>query len=159
MLVDLPAGAINEQLIALMDPVQRLDTGLYVADINFEHALDAVLVEAYPYDIYDAATMSISVTLSPLSPGLPTESYGVCDYPQQVIEKYPGLLTDTRECIIRFCEFRRDDETGWRWHKWGPYIGEQNPQYEYLRDEPEIEAVWAYHIHEIKDGIKPWEAR
>jgi hypothetical protein len=39
-------------------------------------------------------------------------------------------------------------EGGWRWHKWGEYIGKYEPQYEYLYDEPEIEKVYVYHIYE-----------
>lgn len=40
-------------------------------------------------------------------------------------------------------------EGGWRWHKWGPYIGVQNPQCEYLYDEKNIDVVYTYHIYEI----------
>jgi len=39
---------------------------------------------------------------------------------------------------------------GWRWHKWGEYIGTQNPQMEYIHDEPEIEKVYVYHIYELE---------
>lgn len=30
------------------------------------------------------------------------------------------------------------------------YIGIQNPQYEYLYDEEDIEKVYCYHIYEVK---------
>jgi hypothetical protein len=39
---------------------------------------------------------------------------------------------------------------GWRWHKWGPYIGTQEPKCEYIHDEPEIEEVFTYHVYELK---------
>lgn len=54
---------------------------------------------------------------------------------------------------------RKADQThdgGWRWNKWwGPYIGSQRPQFEYLYDEPEIDEVFCYHIYEKKLGA--WE--
>jgi hypothetical protein len=37
---------------------------------------------------------------------------------------------------------------GWRWHKWGPYMGTQNSQREYLHDEPSISEIFCYHIME-----------
>jgi hypothetical protein len=46
-------------------------------------------------------------------------------------------------------EVRKDDQPkqgGWRWHKWGPYIGTHEKQFEYLADEEGIERVFCYHI-------------
>ena len=40
---------------------------------------------------------------------------------------------------------------GWRWHKWGPYIGTQDPQCEYLADEPEIKEVFVYRFIQLHD--------
>lgn len=37
-------------------------------------------------------------------------------------------------------------EGGWRWHKWGEYIGDHTPTAEYLYDEPEIERVYVVSI-------------
>ena len=42
---------------------------------------------------------------------------------------------------------------GWRWHKWGEYIGKLNPQCKYLDDEEfgdNFEYVLCYHLYEIK---------
>ena len=38
---------------------------------------------------------------------------------------------------------------GWRWRKWGPYIGVKTPTTEYLDDEPEIDSVLVYHLYEV----------
>ena len=35
---------------------------------------------------------------------------------------------------------------GWRWHKWGEYIGKHNPQYEYLNHETEIDYVLVWKL-------------
>lgn len=79
---------------------------------------------------------------------------GVCDGPQQLLEKYGKYIReDKRNFIISFVEIRKDEQSstgGWRWHKWGSYVGEQDPQYEYLYNEPDIDVVYTYHIYEVK---------
>lgn len=32
---------------------------------------------------------------------------------------------------------------------WGAYIGNQNPQHEYIYDDKHIDKVYCYHIYEI----------
>lgn len=81
-------------------------------------------------------------------------SYGVCDNWEQIVETWPELEDDPRHFIIALQEIRRDEQPergGWRWHKWGEYIGTQDSQMEYLHDEPEIETVYVFHIYEIKE--------
>ena len=79
-------------------------------------------------------------------------SYGVCDSPEQVIEKYGATLSDKwRRFVLLITPVLRGEQPasgGWRWHKWGPYIGDQKPTCEYLHDEPEIELVYVFHIYE-----------
>jgi hypothetical protein len=80
-------------------------------------------------------------------------SYGVCDSPEQLLSLY-DFEKDPRKLCIAFTELLKEDQEpsgGWRWHKWGPYIGKQKPQYEYLFDEPIIERVYVYHIIELLD--------
>jgi hypothetical protein len=78
--------------------------------------------------------------------------YGVCDSPDQFMRKAGAILTvPDRVFVVSFVHLRKADESpggGWRWHKWGEYIGEQDPQCEYLYDEPVIEEVWTYHVYE-----------
>lgn len=79
--------------------------------------------------------------------------YGVCDTVDQVVEKWPELLTDPRRFIICFTQIDRADQPehgGWRWHKWGEYIGTKEPMSEYLADEPEIDSVLCFSIIELK---------
>jgi hypothetical protein len=83
-------------------------------------------------------------------------SYGVCDNVQQVKDKYSKWLEnlENRFCIS-FTRVRKSEQSpqgGWRWHKWGGYIGEKNPQMEYLYDEDDsIEEVYCYHIYQLLD--------
>jgi hypothetical protein len=77
-------------------------------------------------------------------------AYGVCDSIEQVLTLFPELEAPGREFIVTLTEVRRDVQGstgGWRWHKWGPYIGSHTPLFEYLYDES-IERVFVYHIYE-----------
>jgi hypothetical protein len=77
--------------------------------------------------------------------------YGVCDNIEQVLNRF-DFEADERVFVINFVEIRRDEQPadgGWRWHKWGEYIGTQDPQCEYIHDEPKIESVFCYHVYEI----------
>jgi hypothetical protein len=51
------------------------------------------------------------------------------------------------------CKISKKDQPyvgGWRWHKWGKYIGDQNPMCEYIADEPEIDFVYVYNLYKVK---------
>ncbi len=80
-------------------------------------------------------------------------AYGVCDSVENLLQKIPLLKESRRHFVITVKTVRRDPSNrgkggGWRWHKWGAYIGDQKPTTEYLDDEPEIEAIMVYHIYE-----------
>ena len=77
--------------------------------------------------------------------------YGVCDSVEQLLAACPELEDRGREFVVTVTPVCKDDEPdygGWRWHKWGKYIGTQNPQCEYIRDEPSIDEVLCFHIYE-----------
>ena len=81
--------------------------------------------------------------------------YGVCDNWKQIFEKIHKLKyyqESTEKFCIFLCRHRKIDQPdwgGWRWHKWGRYIGEYEPQAEYLYDEPEIDEVFTFHVARI----------
>lgn len=86
--------------------------------------------------------------------GAPT--YGVCDSPEQFLKKFSAeLIGDPRELCVFFTHVKKDEMNrgrggGWRWHKWGEYVGEGKPEMEYLDDETGFEGgVYVYHIHDI----------
>ncbi len=80
-------------------------------------------------------------------------AYGVCDSPEQIFEKFEKSLDAAdRKFVIGMVRLDKKDQSkegGWRWHKWGEYIGDQNPTMEYLADEPVIETVYTFHIYEL----------
>ncbi len=81
------------------------------------------------------------------------ECIGVCDTPEQAMEYLkPEIEDPKRKFFIGFVRLRKEDQPkdgGWRWHKWGEYIGKQEPQCEYLYDEPVINDVYTFHVYEI----------
>ena len=39
---------------------------------------------------------------------------------------------------------------GWRWYKWGPYLGKHTPKCEYLDEEKNIDYVLLWHLYPLK---------
>ena len=85
--------------------------------------------------------------------------YGVCDNVEQVLEKYKEILEGYEHQYFGwFTPVFQEKENagkggGWRWHKWGPYIGELERRCEYLDDE-EFGDDWCgyvlcFHIYRI----------
>ncbi len=78
--------------------------------------------------------------------------YGVCDNLEQIIQTIPEITENlNRQFIITITPVLKKQQYylgGWRWHKWGQYIGTQKPTTEYLYDEPKIEKIYVFHIYE-----------
>lgn len=78
--------------------------------------------------------------------------YGVCDSYEQILEQCPELESSEKKYCISITPIRKSNEEspgGWRWHKWGEYIGTHEITSEYIADEPLIEKVYVYHIYEL----------
>lgn len=77
----------------------------------------------------------------------------VVDSPAQWKAKFYDQLAADSEIWCAF--FTHIEKTpgqtgGWRWHKWGPYVGEGEPTREYLDDEPGFDdGVWVVHVHRV----------
>lgn len=95
-------------------------------------------------------------------PDLVINSYGVCDSPAQFLERYRAMLeSDDRTFVVGFTHVpKRPGAGGWRWHKWGPYIGDGRPTREYLADESGFDdGVYCYHIVQTsKPTMRPERA-
>lgn len=80
-------------------------------------------------------------------------TYCVCDSPEQAVAYWQARAANPgRNYLILMTPIHRKpgNTGGWRWHKWGPYIGTQTPTCEYLDDEPEIEMVYVASIYELR---------
>jgi len=122
---------------------KELETGVYqLGDFNAPDVVDEEYHQFMPW------------TMENFKDGSYFGEYGVCDNYQQVLEKYPFLNEDSNQYVLTVTVVKKSDQSesgGWRWHKWGEYIGTKNPQHEYLYDEDDsIQEVFCYHIYKRK---------
>ena len=77
----------------------------------------------------------------------------VVDYESQIFEKWPWIEADPNLYVLSLTTILKADQEpagGWRWHKWGDYLGDKDPQHEYLYDEgPEITQAVVVSVNEI----------
>ena len=129
--------------IVTIDPARRLSQGVYQSQ-HWNFGLEFRGSQSYELDYPDL--------------GDDLDSIGVCDSPQQLITLLPALVTTgPGRYAISVVRLDRDDQEpkgGWRWHKWGAYVGSQSPQCEYLADEPLVETVWTYHVYSLGPAAK-----
>lgn len=81
------------------------------------------------------------------------ECFGVCDNFNQIIDQFPDLLNSTSKYVIGLSKVKRAEQRsvgGWRWCKWGEYIGNKEITAEYLYDEENIDQVYCFKIYRIK---------
>lgn len=118
----------------------RVYPGVYLAHINFDKEIDDLIVNRWPSFDFEIADWF--------------NAYGVVDSWTQLPLTY--LESDPRNLLVflgRHTKAEQPAEGGWRWHKWGPYLGifrEQVKQNEYLHDTPDVVEVWSYQTVEIR---------
>ena len=85
-------------------------------------------------------------------------SYGVVDSLEQFYSYFKFLDFLDQKYVAFLTPIQKKNQPsdgGWRWHKWGQYIGKHKPQHEYLYDEKDIDLVYVYTIMEVKDSLTP----
>ena len=137
----------------------RLAEGVYEASLNFDHALDTVVTKDFDFSL-KGPEHKIPDTPEPRDPKFAdiwnTPAYGICDNYAQVLEQFPDILSCSHNHVLLVTLHRRADQDphgGWRWNKWGEYIGVHEPTMEYLYDEPDITQVYTYSILQYRDGV------
>jgi len=133
---DAPFARILEEMGQPLDKYSVLAPGLIACRSWSFNTTIAAQVEQYP---------DLPGELSP---------YGVCDSPDQFMATGYRALADVpeRRFFVTFVRVSRSEQPpdgGWRWHKWGEYIGLGQPTCEHLFDEPLIEEVYTFHVYEI----------
>lgn len=114
------------------DPKLHKETGIYLSPLNFgnnffKETENLEYENEFWYEWIDDNTC--------------IGSYGVADNIDQIKEYYKKQIEDpNNKYFISITPIFQEPEHageggGWRWHKWGPYIGNLNPQCEYLDDE------------------------
>ena len=92
-----------------------------------------------------------------LYPDYSKAQYGVADNIEQIEAYYKEEIESSDKYFIYVCPIHQDKSNagkggGWRWHKWGEYIGTLNPQCEYLDDESFIvDHILVFHIVKINN--------
>ena len=133
-------------------PSQRLTKGVYQSwgwnfemEIRGEQVYDLDYPELGEKKTYTLGDSSFTIGTFP--------NFGVCDSPEQLLSKLPRDVIDgPTPYVVSMVRLDKANEPGrnWRWHKWGAYIGDQEPTQEYLFDEPVIETVWTYHVNQLR---------
>lgn len=137
---------------------KEIEPGIYQSGLNFE------------YEISSYSDMESYASYEPLNKeGKPIESkdwkdimegispYGVADNIDQIKERFKDMIDSDNPLIISVTEMKKKNQPedgGWRWHKWGEYIGKQEPQSEYLYDEPNIDSVYVFHVYAIRPKME-----
>ena len=125
-----------------------IKTGIYVCGLNAHYDIDA-LTTSKEVRKYNLAENPIYWC-----------NYGVADNASQVLAYYDRLMEEyteymnARDFVILMSPIFRDSQPqdgGWRWHKWGPYIGKFESKYEYLYDEQGIDFVYVFSIIEVEE--------
>lgn len=80
--------------------------------------------------------------------------YGIADNASQILEAYPDIPDD--HIVLMVPIFSKKDEpfSGWRWHKWGRYLGVQERSCEYLNDEPNTDMIYCFSIRQLTPIIE-----
>jgi hypothetical protein len=158
MLVDAPLVKLDELSSNILSIIgggheataDAVDQGLYVIHhFSFDMLMPRHVCDQYPELHFSVATEYHGEVENTI-----LNCYGVCDSPAQFMEVAgQHLRDDIRKFVVSFTPILKSEQSsegGWRWHKWGPYIGNQKRSgCEYLYDEPNIEKVYAYHVYEI----------
>lgn len=113
------------------DPQFLLETGIYRSAFAFN----------FPEQEFEELRSLSFDDRYGIFPNHEKSTYGVADNIEQIKEYYRSEIDDPdKKYMISVTPVGQDKENrgkggGWRWHKWGPYIGKLEPQCEYLDDE------------------------
>lgn len=149
-------------------PDNHIETGVYRCGCDFNFG-EEEFVETSNLSYEDKYLSMVRTWAEPLD-GVDDKiildmdsQYGVSDNIEQIKAYYRGWFDkpDTKWVIAVTPVFQNKGNKGkgdgWRWHKWGPYIGNLNPMSEYLDDEDfgdEFQGyILCYHIYPVKDKL------
>lgn len=138
--------------------VKEIEPGIYQSGLNFNHSIasytDYKDVGSYERLNKDGLPVKYEQGNSMMDYFENTiECYGVADNVEQIKAHYRAQIESDNPMVISITEINKKnqpEEGGWRWEKWGKYIGNRESQAEYIVDEPEIESVYVFHVHAVQ---------
>lgn len=151
---------IDERFLS-SHPENHIETGVYRCGCDFNFGFDEFIeTQNMSYeDHYESMVTEwrVSVTNRKFPVDM-LEQYGVADNIEQIKAYYKDWI-EKSDWVITVTPVYQNKQNagiggGWRWHKWGEYIGNLDPQCEYLDDEDFGEDfqgyVLCYHIYPVK---------
>lgn len=129
-------------------------------DLNYHHNLEYSKV--FPYKTYkhtynpEKKLEDAMLWLSGVSDNLDQ----IDEYIKTKIneyEKYYQSELEEIEYVVKVTPILKSHEPetgGWRWSKWGEYIGTRESEAEYLYDEPEIDTIFVFSVIVLERLVK-----
>jgi len=142
------------------DPQWIQETGIYQCRFSFNFQLDEFMEfvninKTYEYEFEPFGMPKTLEESRNWNWENHKSAYGVADSIEQIKEYYKDAIADPdNKYFIYLTPVWQDKENkgkggGWRWHKWGTYIGVLDSKCEYLDDEEfgdDFEYVICFHI-------------
>lgn len=152
---------ITDKRLILEDDTRTDFKGCYWGNLNPENLIDhASAYETYKhwpasslaYGVSDNATQVFNHLKQALETYLTKDSTHSFFIRGKRLYKF---LADNPDAVylIRFYPVfnHHDGKTGgWRWHKWGSYLGKHTPKCQYLNEEKNIDYVLLWHLYPLK---------
>jgi hypothetical protein len=113
---------------------ETVQTGVYYAGIDADRAFRDMVDMDMDYGANPAWTRR--------------NSSGIADTPEQVLA-YTKADTMQTPCVVLLTVIERAKQPkigGWRWSKWGTYIGTRKRKADFLANEPEIDKVLVWRV-------------
>lgn len=156
----IPSAYTDQEFQEYLHP-KRLRLGFFMPGCSFNPHLDIDGIRV-PYGEHGLGNTHFDIsgfTPEEMDSRDYKDTYGVADSIEQIAAFYADEVNDPyRQYCIGVTPVTKADQPsdgGWRWHKWGSYIGTKTPTTEYLYDEPEIEAVLVFDIFEVRLPKEP----
>lgn len=130
--------------------------GFYQCNFDFNFSYEEFLEFDIDKKIYN---IPFEQSFEVFAPTYHKAQYGVADNIEQIKEYFKEEIEDpNRKYFIAVTPVFQDKENkgkfdGWRWHKWGEYIGKLDRKCEYLDDEDfgdDFKHVVCFHLYEVK---------
>lgn len=142
----------NFTYIPQYDPSLNTEIGIYECSIDFNFSHNDFM------EYHNMGTIPFDESYRVFYPTFHKSQYGVADNIEQVKQYFKEEIQDPdNDYFITYTKVYQDKANagiggGWRWHKWGEYIGNLNPICEYLDDEnfgDDFEFVIVFHLYRL----------
>lgn len=145
-----------EDYIPQSDPRCLIEQGVYQSSFPFNFPKEECVNVVKEHFWGDTLFVDGKFVPNPdFKEGMKKSRYGIADDVEQIKKHFEFEVNDLdKKFIIEVTPVYKKDQPsdgGWRWHKWGEYIGEHDIQCEYLYDEKGIKMVLVYHLHELTE--------